>query len=341
MGFEEFEGLCNFRYRVVVSTLLQKPIIVNAQLQEHHINFLRLIGKICDGSTTEITHSKCVFRPGLITGGDVTYKCVKDISWCLLPILPLFLFVKKPLNLKLSGRTDDRNTLEVIKDHAIPFLKNFGANVDDVEFKIDARGYVSDSIGSISIVWPSSATVKSLSSYSMGSVGKIIKIRGTTMGTKVPPATLNTIIGTSRKTFSEFIPDVYIYSIFAKGSHPGYLLSLIATTTEGLTYASSLTGEPKVNPVDMAKECCNNLFRTMKTSYLDPSLQCLALVLCACCEYTCELKIKRNSKNVWRFIDDIKRFTQKKVLISKENNNDPYLVQLSGIPLLNINRDIK
>ena len=338
MAFEEFESLINFRYRVVLATLLQKPIVFNTQLQDHHLNFLRLIGKICDGSSSQITHDKCVFKPGLITGGEISYKCVKDCSWCLLPLLPLFLFLKKPLELNLTGQTDGNVTLEIIKDHAIPFLKNFGVNVDDVQLIINARGYFKDNIGSITLRWPLSATVKILNPYMMSECGKVMKIRGTTTGTKVPPATLNSIIGTSRKTFSEFIPDVYIFSIFSKGSHPGYLLSMVAQTTTELTYAACVVGEPRINPTEVALKCCENLFKAIKTSYLDSSLQILALTLSACCEYTCTFKIKRKSKNTWQFIEDLERYVHKKAIVS---NEAPYEIKLSGVPLKNINREIK
>ena len=338
MAFEEFESLVNFRYRVVLATLLQKPIVFKAQLQDHHLSFLRLVGKICDGSSSQVTHDQCIFKPGLITGGEINFKCVKDCAWNLLPLLPLFLFLKKPLELNLSGQTDGSCTLEIIKDHAIPFLKNFGADLDGVDFQIKSRGYFKDTVGSLTLKWPLSATVKFINPYIMSECGKVLKIRGTTTGTKVPPATLNTIIGTSRKTFSEFIPDVYIYSIFSPGSHAGYLLSMVAQTTTELTYAASVVGEPRVNPAETAAKCCENLFKAIKTSYLDPTLHFMALSLAACCEYTCTIKIKRQSRNSWLFIEDVERLIHKKAIISEKS---PFDIKLSGIPLKNIHREIK
>eukprot|EP00835_Amoeboradix_gromovi_P000827 NODE_31_length_32452_cov_0.352672.p7 type:complete len:339 gc:universal NODE_31_length_32452_cov_0.352672:17147-18163(+) len=338
MAFEEFTSLVNFRYRVVLSTLLQRPIVFKAQLQDHHLSFLRLVGKLCDGSTSQVTHDQCVFKPGLVTGGEIKFNCVKDCCWYLLPLLPLFLFLKKPLELNISGQTDGVCTLEIIKEHAIPFLKNYGANVDGVDFVFHSRGYFKGTTGSATLKWPLSATVKVLNPYIMSKCGKVIKIRGTTTGTKCPPATLNTIIGTSRKIFSEFIPDVYVYSIFSQGSHPGYLLSMIAHTTTELTYAACSVGQARVNPSDIANKCCENLFRTIKTSYLDPHLQIPALLLASCCEYTCTIMVKKQSRGTWQFIEDLERMTNKKVLI---NGEAPFEIKLSGIPLKNINREIK
>jgi RNA 3'-terminal phosphate cyclase-like protein len=70
---------------------------------------------------------------------------------------------------------------------------------------------------------------------------KVKRIRGLAYSTKVSPQMSNRMVDTSRKILTKYIPDVYIYTDSYKGANsgksPGYGLSLVAESTNGVLYS--------------------------------------------------------------------------------------------------------
>lgn len=83
---------------------------VHVGLTADEASFLRLLEKMTNGSTVEISYTgtTVLFHPGLLPGGVYEHKCPvggKGIGWFLEGILPLAPFGKRPLEVKFEGVT--------------------------------------------------------------------------------------------------------------------------------------------------------------------------------------------------------------------------------------------
>jgi len=85
----------------------------NIGLRNYEINFLKLMEKISNGTIVSInkTGTKVVLKPGVVTNNesqDLAFDCglERSIVWYLEAVLPLALFGKSMLRLKLTGTTN-------------------------------------------------------------------------------------------------------------------------------------------------------------------------------------------------------------------------------------------
>lgn len=123
--------------------------------------------------------------------------------------------------------------------------------------------------------------------------GKIKRIRGIALATRVSPNIANRIIDKSKGLLLKFIPDVYIHSDHLKGKNsgasPGFGLCLVAETTEGITYTGEAYSNPSGSskgpsmPEDVAQEAVYCLFEEIYrggcVSSINQSLVCLYMAL--------------------------------------------------------------
>ena len=130
----KYQGCSVFRQRVCSSLLSHNPLIITnirpheasssgdgtmiLGIQDFEASFLRLIEKITDGCIIEIneTGTSVKLKPGILMGGKITHDCglSRSIGWFVEGILPLAMFCKNPLQLSLTGITNDAMDFSVV-----------------------------------------------------------------------------------------------------------------------------------------------------------------------------------------------------------------------------------
>lgn len=207
------------------------------------MKFLRLVERISSGASFQISKNGTGIKyyPGIITnneGVEFSFDCGKErsISYFLEALLPLSLFGKSKLVVKLTGLTNDELDMSVdtFSNATLPFVRNFKIE-GELLLKVIKRGFRPEGNGEVLFKVP---IVKFLRAIKLKSSGKIKRIRGVCAGARVNPSILNRIITSARGIFNDYLPDVYIYSDFHKGGNkdntsPGFSISLIAEFNNG------------------------------------------------------------------------------------------------------------
>lgn len=120
-----FKGHHNLRYRILLSILSQRPLLVteiranadNPGIKDFEVSFLRLIERLTNGTLVEInyTGTEIYVKPGMLLGGSVVHQCPESraVGWFLEPCLVLGLFGKQDLKLTLRGVTSNDRDVSV------------------------------------------------------------------------------------------------------------------------------------------------------------------------------------------------------------------------------------
>ncbi|KAJ3416585.1 rRNA-processing endoribonuclease [Chytridiales sp. JEL 0842] len=266
-GILRFEGHKAFRQRLVLSILSGKSVRIDRiradnedapGLADYEISFLRLLEKITNGSTVEISYTgtSVLFRPGVILNGKITHDCPpsRAVGYFLEPILALAPFGKSPLVLTLNGITNDNVDIcvDTLRTCTLPTLKKFlpptaTERPGSLDLKITARGAPPLGGGSITFTCPS---IRQLKPTQLLDLGKgVSKIRGIAYATRISPQMANRVVDAARSVLTRYIPDVYIYTDVYKGAEsgkcPGYGVSLVAETTSGCLYSAECFYQPR------------------------------------------------------------------------------------------------
>lgn len=210
-------------------------------MREYEINLIRLIDKITNGTAIEVneTGTSLFFRPGLLYGGEISHECCKlrALSYYLEVLMALGPFCKKPLKCTLTGVTNAKDEISVdsMIAGALPVLKKFMLNDEDLMLKVLKRGMAPEGGGQIEFCCPSR---KQLRSVQIVDMGKIKRIRGVVYAAKVSPTFANRMVDAAKGVLLSFLPDVYIHTDHCKGEKsgksPGFGISLAAETTTGV-----------------------------------------------------------------------------------------------------------
>ncbi|XP_015262951.1 PREDICTED: RNA 3'-terminal phosphate cyclase-like protein [Gekko japonicus] len=292
---------CNFlRQRLVLSTLSGRPVKIrkirakddNPGLRDFEANFIRLIDKITNGSRIEInqTGTTLYYQPGLLCGGSLEHDCSpsRSIGYYLESLLCLAPFMKQSLRIVLRGVTNDQvdPSVDVLKATALPLLKIFGIDGEELELKITRRGMPPKGGGEVVFVCPVKKAVKPVQ---FTDPGKIKRIRGVAYSVRVSPQIANRIVDSARSILNKFLPDIYIYTDHMKGTSsgksPGFGLSLVAETTNGAFLSAELVSNPQgegvaVLPEDLGTDCAKLLLEEIyRGGCVDSTNQSLVLLL--------------------------------------------------------------
>jgi len=285
--------------RLVCATLSGKPIRIDEireldgepGLRDYEVSFIRLLDKISNGCTISIneTGTKLKYRPGLLVGcHHLTHECPpsRSISYFLEALILLAPFCKIPINLTLTGVTNDNQDLsvDILRTMTLPLLKNFGLEADPI-LKVKKRGAPPLGGGEVSFSCP---IVSQLKPINLIDEGKIKKIRGLAYTTKCSPQFANRMIEIARGVFNDYIPDVHIYSDHYKGKNSGlsggFGLSLVAETTTKIYLSSDFTATQDSLPEDIAKEGALALLHEISQGgCIDSSHQSFILLLMLLC----------------------------------------------------------
>lgn len=266
-----FEGSNCFRQRIILATLTGKRIVISRfrdkidaggqyGIRDYEVDFLRFINKVTNGAafTIDGKGTRVSYKPGLLMGGPVKHNCSlkRSIGYYLEALLPLAPFCKTPLDATLSGVTNDQidPSVDALRQSALPVLRHALGYVDDdaLQIKVIARGLKPDGGGQVLFRCPTRRVLKPLQ---LMTPGKVKRIRGVAFACRVSPAIANRLVDTAKGLLlRHYLPDIYIYTEHLKGSgsgrSPGFGLSLVAETTEGVFYV----GEAVSVPSSVAKE---------------------------------------------------------------------------------------
>ncbi|XP_015782470.1 RNA 3'-terminal phosphate cyclase-like protein [Tetranychus urticae] len=301
-----FEGSNCFRIRIMLSILSGKPIMIvkirvreeEPGLLESEVSFLKLIVKSTNGSTFIIdeTGTQVTFKPGLLHGGHIEHDCglQKSISYFLQPLIILAPFCKVPIEATLTGITNDQLdvSIDALRQSTIPLVSKLISvwEKTDIELTVVSRGMPPNGGGKVFFKCPIRNTIKPIN---LLKPGKIKRIRGLALATRVAPNIANRMIDAAKGLLLKFIPDVYIHSDHLKGKNsgnsPGFGLSLVAETNEGIHFTGEAYSNPSGSdkgpslPEDVAQEAVFCLFEEIYrggcVSSINQSLVCLYMAL--------------------------------------------------------------
>ncbi|RNA31277.1 RNA 3 -terminal phosphate cyclase [Brachionus plicatilis] len=293
---------CPLRIKIILSVLSGKPLkLKNIRRNEHEpglkdfeVNLLKLVDKLTSGTRTDIneTGTSLYFVPGILIGGKIEHDCgtERSIGYFLQTIMCMAPFTKTPLELTLTGITNDPDdvSVDLIKYSSIPIFKRFIGSDDGLEFKVLKRGAKPGGGGEILFKCP---TKMKLIPVNLTDPGKIKRIRGIAYAMRVAPAVCNRMVEKAKGTLLKFIPDIYIISDHQKkdtaGNSPGFGLTLVAETTNGTFLCGEACSTPKGSdsqepnvPEDIALKATHNLLEEIyRGGCVDSANQFIAYML--------------------------------------------------------------
>lgn len=239
----KYSGCAHFRNRIIAATLSGKSLIIkeirneelHPGLQDFEACYLRLIDQISDGCHIEIneTGTMLKYKPGIIVGGKVTHDCgtSRGLGYYIEGLLPLAIFAKRPVQLTLSGVTnnDIDISVDILRTVTFPLLKHFG--IENIHFAIKKRGAAPNGGGTIEVTIP---IVREITPVLLMDCGFIKRIRGVAFCARISPTVISRVVEAARGVLNNYIPDVYIntehYRGADGGASAGYSLSLVAGT---------------------------------------------------------------------------------------------------------------
>ena len=272
--------------RLILSTLSGKAVQITDirhkskpkeahGLLEHERSLIDLLMKITNGGFIEITdmNTSLVYTPGMIFGGRIEHDCglQRSITYFLELLMCLAPFCKEKLDVTLNGITNDSldASVDSLKQSALPLMVKYLNIVDkdEINLKVVSRGLKPEGGGRVHFRCPLRKTLKPLQ---LLNAGKIKRIRGIAYATRVSPQVVNRIVCEAKGLLLKYIPDVYIHSDYLKGEHsgksPGFGISLVAESINGVFYVGEAISNPKGSPngpslpEDIAKQATHKLF---------------------------------------------------------------------------------
>ncbi|OWT38554.1 18S rRNA biogenesis protein RCL1 [Cryptococcus neoformans] len=353
-----FTGHRHLRQRILLSILSGKSIRidgirsddVHVGLRDYEVNLLRLVEKVTNGSTIEIsvTGTSFILHPGLLPGGSFTHSCHigRSIGYYLEVLLPLAPFCKKPFNITLYGVTGEEGrdlTVDMIRTVTLPHLHLFGIS-EGLELQIKKRGSAPLGGGQVFFKCP---IVRQLNTLHFVDKGKIKKIRGVSYSTRVSPQFANRMVESARSVLNRYVPDVYLYTDVYKGDDsgksPGYGLTLVTqSTTSAVHSAESLSVAGEVTtPEDIALFASRLLLEELsRGGCIDSKHQWLvALLMALGKEDVSKCLFGSLTPYTVQFFRDMFAFFGTKYKISEESSGE-VLVSCIGIGYSNVNKSM-
>ncbi|KAJ1562326.1 rRNA-processing endoribonuclease [Nowakowskiella sp. JEL0078] len=262
-----FNSSSDFRQKIVLSTIANTQIrVVNIRQNDENpglkvdfeVSFLRLIEKVTNGSSIEISYSgtSLLYKPGVLIGGKTFHDCPvsRGIGYFLEPIIALAPFCKMPLLLTLTGITNSNIDISAdsLRTVTLPILKYFGIT-DDIELKINKRGAIPLGGGEVFFRCP---IVRILDA------GQVSRIRGIAYCTRISAQIATRVSESARSILTKYIPDVCVYTDVYKGDEsglsPGYACNLVAESNTGTLLSVECAYQPRKLVIEKAVEAANS-----------------------------------------------------------------------------------
>ncbi|KAE8271522.1 hypothetical protein A4X09_0g803 [Tilletia walkeri] len=289
-----FTGHIAFRQRLILAVLTGKPIRIDRirpddehpGLRDFEAGFLRLLEQCTNGTHVEIgyTGTSLLLRPGIISGGKVTFDCgtSRPIGYFLEWIALLAPFAKKEFSLTLRGITNGESDLgvDILRTVTLPHLSLFlppstSTLASALELRIVRRGAAPLGGGEVFFqcpLLPSSGGGEAggmLRTINFVDPGRVRRIRGIASAMRVSPQMANRMIDAARSVLNRYIPDLFLFSDVYKGDEsgksPGFCLSLVSTSTTGALHCAEGISRPGSVPEDVALKTARSLLSEITT----------------------------------------------------------------------------
>jgi len=261
------DGAVQFRQRLAVSILSNRPLLIRnircdsveaPGLRDHEASFLRLLDTMTNGSEVEInaTGTQLRFRPGILTGGEISHECPnsRSVGWFFEGIICLAPFGKEDFRLSLSGVTDGMSNSDPSPDYLaasiVPLLRRFGVGGDDEgpqpSLSVSRRGAAPAGGGLATLYCP---LTREILPINLTDAGKIKRVRGVVVSCRVPPTSASRACHSAKGMLHRLLPDVWIQAdahlsrgkiggVGGCGASPGLNACLVAESTEGTVLAA-------------------------------------------------------------------------------------------------------
>lgn len=378
----QFHGENGFRQRLLLATLSNKSVKISGirsnaaetetGLRDFEASFLRLLQKMTNGSTIEISHTgtSVTYHPGIISGGSIRHECPpsRSIGYFLEAMLVLAPFGKAPLNLVLTGITNDNVDVSVdaIRTVILPQLARFGVD-EGVELKINKRGAAPLGGGHVTFTC---AIVRALKPLVFIDQGLIKRIRGIAYATRMSPQMANRMVESSRSILTRYIPDVYLYTDVYKGAEsgqcPGYALSLVAESTTGALISSECAYQPRKRSPETSDESEQGVAQMLINDYTFPTPEDLGvraarqllveikkggsvdgvsqwiniLFMTLSPEDVCKIRIGSLTPFTIQYLRDVKAFLGVTFKMTPEKESHTIIMTTVGTGFINVNKKV-
>lgn len=276
------EGHRNLRLRLVLATLSGKPIKIvkirsedmNPGLRDHEVSFLRLLESVTNGTHIEISYTgtTVIYKPGIITGGQLTHNCpnTKPIGYYVEPMLYLAPFSKKKFSIVFRGLTaltDSHDAgIDALKWGILPVMEKFG--VREVALHINKRGSPPLGGGEVHLVCDS-LIAQPLTIHALD-VPKISAIRGVAYCTRVSPSVVNRIVDAARQVLRPTGVEVNITADAWRGEQsgksPGFGVTLVAELKKGWRIFAEAVGAAGLLPEELGEMVAYQLLEEINSS---------------------------------------------------------------------------
>ncbi|ESN93903.1 hypothetical protein HELRODRAFT_115371 [Helobdella robusta] len=300
-----YEGCNFFRQRVLLATLSGRSLKVHKIRQfddkvgvsPFEVDLMKLVEKLSKGATIMFSEdtTSLTYHPGLLDGGRVQHDChtSRGIGYYLELVIYLAPFMKKPLDITLTGVTNNQQDISVdsIQFATLPVLKLFLGSDEGLSLKINKRGCLPEAGGEINFTCPTKPKLRSLQLNLNPSSLLVKRIRGVAWTCRVSPADCKRMTDGAKEVLSGcMLSDVFITSDHRKGpsagKSPGFGITLVAETKTGVCYCSEAMSNAKGSssgpslPEDIGKEAAIKLLLEIsKGGCVDSNNQCLASTL--------------------------------------------------------------
>eukprot|EP00041_Stephanoeca_diplocostata_P015377 m.293085 g.293085 ORF g.293085 m.293085 type:complete len:360 (+) comp20014_c0_seq3:260-1339(+) len=350
-----FESSAHFRQRLVLATLSNKPVRFDnirekseePGLKDHEVSFLRLIDKMSNGARIDInyTGTSVTYRPGIILGGRISHECPSSraVGYFLEAVIPLAPFGKKPLQLTLTGVTNNNvdPSVDTIRTVTLPLLRRFGLD-ETVELKISRRGAPPLGGGEVFFRCP---IVRSLTPLKLMDPGRIKRIRGIAFSTRVSPQTGNRVVDSARGVLNKLLPDVYIYTDHYRGAEagksPGFGLTLVAESTTGTHVSAECIADKGELPEDLGARTAKVLLEEVsRGGCVDTQNQatCLALMVLTP-EDVSKIRLGKGiSTYTVQYLRDIKTFLGTTFKVKTDDETSTTVFSCLGMGYVNVSK---
>ncbi|KAI4217177.1 MAG: hypothetical protein LQ351_000486 [Letrouitia transgressa] len=301
--------------RLVLSTLTGRPVHIsqirpssplNPGLEPHEVSFLRLLESVTNGSVIEISYSgtALIYRPGLITGSapgpgasggvlrhELPARCIRGVSYFLIPLCLLAPFSKGPINVLLTGpgvitsaTPSGDVSADTVRTAILPLYSHFGIT-NNIELRILKRSNMGPKgqggAGEVQLVFGHQLRLPK--TIHLLNPGRVKRIRGVAYCTGVSASNNARMIEAARGVLNPMTADTYIFSDVASApsvplnnsSDPnarsktgvGFGLSLVAESSTGSLYSADIASPPTggSSPEDLGQQCAFQLLEAVST----------------------------------------------------------------------------
>ena len=288
-----------FRYELIASLLINKPIEIQLQRQisPSEINFLRFIDRMTEGTKLEVSpDAKSVkVHPGVIVGGIFTHKCVPErgISFWVEAASLLCPFAKNPSEITFTSCVTNCTRdigYDLLRTVTVPLLRRFGIN-SAIQLKkryclADQSTTEEEPDGCVIFTIDNVRVLEELRPLQRGFIKRV---RGVAFGVRVAPDLCNQLATSAKGCLLKILADVYVLTdvdnkranIGEKDSKTGYGICLLTeSTTKNAVCSAEAIARPRESPEDLASRCVNDLLQEVKFGgVIDRRHQALAIYL--------------------------------------------------------------